>query len=125
MPSTPPPQSSPDPAASHQPSSLPTSPLHKRLKTMAEPSAATPGDAPPVTTISQSPPLLIKRLSPSATAPTRGSAFAAGYDIYAAKATIVPKRGKVLVDTDIAIAVPEGTCKASSSFRRSFGDPGT
>jgi dUTP pyrophosphatase len=56
-------------------------------------------------------PLLIKKLSPKATTPTRGSAFAAGYDLYAAAETVVPARGKVLVDTELAIAVPEGTCK--------------
>ncbi|KAI4159347.1 MAG: hypothetical protein LQ342_006670 [Letrouitia transgressa] len=54
-------------------------------------------------------PLLVKKLSASAKAPTRGSAFAAGYDIYSAKATTVPSRGKALVDTGIAIAVPKGT----------------
>lgn len=75
------------------------------------PSASSSANAPSVTTISQSPPLLVKKLSSSAKAPTRGSAFAAGYDVYASKDTSVPKRGKELVDTDIAIAVPEGTCE--------------
>ena len=56
-------------------------------------------------------PLQVKKLSPSARLPTRGSAFAAGYDVYASKDTTVPARGKVLVDTDISIAVPAGTCK--------------
>ncbi|KAL8862966.1 MAG: hypothetical protein Q9178_000908 [Gyalolechia marmorata] len=73
------------------------------------PSSPSAANAAPVTTISQSPSLLVKKLSPSAKAPTRGSAFAAGYDIYASNATSVPKRGKTLVDTDLAIAVPEGT----------------
>lgn len=59
----------------------------------------------------QAPPLLIKKLSDKARLPTRGSAFAAGYDIYAAKATVIPARGKALVDTDISMAVPAGTCK--------------
>jgi dUTP pyrophosphatase len=68
----------------------------------------------PVTTkIEQSPPLLVKKLSDKARLPTRGSAFAAGYDIYASKATSIPAQGKVLVDTDISIAVPEGTCKTT------------
>jgi dUTPase len=53
----------------------------------------------------------VKKLSPKATAPTRGSAFAAGYDLYAAHETTVPARGKTLIDTELAIAVPEGTCK--------------
>ena len=55
------------------------------------------------------PALQIKLLSPTAKPPTRGSAYAAGYDLYASKATTVPARGKVLVDTDISIAVPAGT----------------
>ena len=55
------------------------------------------------------PALQIKLLSPTAKAPTRGSAHAAGYDLYASKATTVPARGKVLVDTDISIAVPANT----------------
>lgn len=65
----------------------------------------------PVTSIQQQlPPLLIKKLVDSAKAPTRGSAFAAGYDMYAAKETVVPAKGKALIDTGIAMAVPEGTC---------------
>ena len=58
----------------------------------------------------QEPKLLVKKLSDKARLPTRGSAFAAGYDLYAAKDTTVPARGKVLVDTDISIACPPGTC---------------
>jgi dUTP pyrophosphatase len=56
------------------------------------------------------PPLLVKKLTPSARAPTRGSAFAAGYDLYSAKEIVIPAKGKGLVDTGLAIAVPEGTC---------------
>lgn len=55
------------------------------------------------------PALQIKLLSSTAKAPTRGSAFAAGYDLYASKEAVVPARGKVLVDTDISIAVPVNT----------------
>jgi dUTP pyrophosphatase len=66
--------------------------------------------APAVTKVDAAPPLLIKKLSDKAKLPTRGSAFAAGYDIYASKDTVVPARGKVLVDTDISMAVPDGTC---------------
>lgn len=55
--------------------------------------------------------LQIKKLSPNAKAPTRGSKFAAGYDIYAAETMIVPGRGKAMVGTGIAIAVPVGTCE--------------
>ncbi|EGO53765.1 hypothetical protein NEUTE1DRAFT_53084 [Neurospora tetrasperma FGSC 2508] len=63
----------------------------------------------PVTKVDQAPPLLIKKLSDKARLPTRGSAFAAGYDIYASKETTIPARGKGLVDTDISMAVPAGT----------------
>lgn len=73
--------------------------------------------APPTTTLPSmsltgepAPPALqVKFLSSTAKAPTRGSAYAAGYDLYASKPTTVPARGKVLVDTDISIAVPAGT----------------
>lgn len=53
--------------------------------------------------------LLVQKLSPSASLPTRGSALAAGYDIYASKATTIPAGGRTVVATDIAIAIPEGT----------------
>jgi len=55
------------------------------------------------------PPLQVKLLSSSAMPPTRSSAFAAGYDLYASKEATVPAWGKVLVDTDISIAVPINT----------------
>lgn len=72
--------------------------------------AATSSNGTAVPTLEQSPSLLVKKLSDKAKLPTRGSAFAAGYDLYAAKETVIPKRGKALVDTDISIAVPAGTC---------------
>ncbi|PHH64376.1 hypothetical protein CDD82_1774 [Ophiocordyceps australis] len=53
--------------------------------------------------------LQVKKLSDKGRLPTRGSAFAAGYDVYAARDTTIPSRGKALVDTDISIAVPAGT----------------
>ncbi|KAF1814023.1 dUTP diphosphatase [Eremomyces bilateralis CBS 781.70] len=55
------------------------------------------------------PPLQVQLLSDKARAPTRGSAFAAGYDIYGAQNSIIPARGKAIIETDIAIAVPAGT----------------
>jgi dUTP pyrophosphatase len=73
---------------------------------------------PAVTKVDAQPPLLIKKLSEKGRLPTRGSAFAAGYDIYASKDTVVPARGKVLVDTDISMAVPAGTCKCLRPTRR-------
>ena len=109
------------------------SPLAKRPKTeppallptsneaMSASTPAPPVTSTPVTDVSSSPPLLVKKLAPSAKAPTRGSAFAAGYDLYSAKDTVVPARGKALVDTELAIAVPAGTCehdRCESHFRR-------
>ncbi|GAM85961.1 hypothetical protein ANO11243_039710 [Dothideomycetidae sp. 11243] len=55
------------------------------------------------------PPLQIQLLAPSAKVPTRGSAFAAGYDLYASRPASIPARGRALVETDISVAVPEGT----------------
>ncbi|KAK4105322.1 dUTP diphosphatase, partial [Parathielavia hyrcaniae] len=89
---------------------VPTSPPAKRLKTdpsneaMDSSNGATkqPQDL-------QGPPLLIKRLSDKARLPTRGSAFAAGYDLYAAHDTTIPARGKELVDTDLSMSIPVGT----------------
>jgi hypothetical protein len=75
---------------------------------------------------------LIQKLSAKAKTPTRGSALAAGYDLYScvtywlaidgcsltrcvtannysAVTKTIPARGKALVSTDLAIAVPEGT----------------
>merc|ERR550534_1617915 len=53
--------------------------------------------------------LQIAKLSDQATVPTRGSARAAGYDLYSAEETEIPARGKGLVKTDIQIKVPRGT----------------
>jgi len=53
--------------------------------------------------------LLVKRLSEAATLPVRGSLHAAGYDLASAQDVVVPARGKLVVLTDLAIAVPEGT----------------
>lgn len=108
------------------------SPPAKRIKTLPldgdaeqdQDSSATPKEETPAnpttttttsataTVMEASIPLQVKKLSPQGRLPTRGSAFAAGYDVYAARDTIVPARGKVLVDTDISIAVPAGTCKS-------------
>ncbi|RAO69425.1 uncharacterized protein BHQ10_005437 [Talaromyces amestolkiae] len=103
--------------AIHEPPSLPASPLPKRTKTataennsIAAIMGSTDGNGVAVTSLSQpQPPLLVKKLVESAKAPTRGSAFAAGYDLYSAKETVIPAKGKGMVDTGLAIAVPEGT----------------
>ena len=55
------------------------------------------------------PALQVQLLAPTAKAPTRGSAFAAGYDLYASRAATIPARGRAMVETDISVAVPEGT----------------
>jgi len=54
-------------------------------------------------------PLLVQKLAPTATIPTRGSAFAAGYDIYASAPITIKAKNKALVSTSLAIAVPPGT----------------
>ncbi|KAG5180337.1 deoxyuridine 5'-triphosphate nucleotidohydrolase [Tribonema minus] len=53
--------------------------------------------------------MLVKKLSPQAHLPVRGSEHAAGFDLAAAHAAVVPAGGKALVKTDCAIAVPAGT----------------
>jgi dUTP pyrophosphatase len=103
-----------------------TSPPAKRIKTISdaetipEPAAVEEAVAAAVTlattTMEATPvPLQVKKLSPQARLPTRGSAFSAGYDLYAARDTVLPARGKGLVDTDISIATPAGTCKSSTN----------
>jgi len=41
--------------------------------------------------------------------PTKGSALAAGYDLYSSEDTVLPARGRGVVQTGISIALPEGT----------------
>lgn len=90
-----------EPALTTHPSNGTDSPPAKRVKVANN----------PLLTTMAAPPLLVKKLSDKARLPTRGSAFAAGYDVYASQATVVPARGKALVDTDISIACPAGTCE--------------
>ena len=54
------------------------------------------------------PELIVKRLTDNATIPTRGSEFAAGYDLYAARNVDIPAMGKAIIQTDLAMAIPEG-----------------
>ncbi|EGX91789.1 dUTP pyrophosphatase [Cordyceps militaris CM01] len=89
-------------SAAEAPTPSISSPPAKRVKTTTDEAAST-------MSAEQIPSLQVKKLSPAGRIPTRGSAFAAGYDVYAARDTTVPARGKVLVDTDISIAVPAGT----------------
>jgi dUTP pyrophosphatase len=52
--------------------------------------------------------LRVKRLSQNAIIPTRGSAEAAGYDLYAAQECLIEAHSKALIKTDLSIAVPYG-----------------
>ncbi|KAF2432869.1 dUTPase [Tothia fuscella] len=108
----------------HEPPSLPNSPEHKRTKVI-DPKPFTSslavelfpdeGRASPTPVAMTSAPtesvpsLQVQLLSPKAQAPTRGSDFAAGYDLYSAEDNAVPARGKAMISTGIAIAVPAGT----------------
>ena len=50
----------------------------------------------------------IKLLSDKAKVPTRGSEYAAGWDLYAASDAIIPPHSTAKVSTDIAIEIPAG-----------------
>lgn len=52
--------------------------------------------------------LVVQRLSSQAKLPKVASSGAAGYDLFASETMIVPARGKALVPTGLAIAVPQG-----------------
>lgn len=53
--------------------------------------------------------LQVKRISPDATIPVRGSKYSAGLDLSSAEDCVVPSRGKYVVRTDLMIAIPLGT----------------
>ncbi|NXP43740.1 DUT protein, partial [Heliornis fulica] len=52
--------------------------------------------------------LRFAKLSENAFAPSRGSARAAGYDLYSAYDCVIPPMEKAVVKTDIQIALPPG-----------------
>ncbi|NXH96187.1 DUT protein, partial [Pachycephala philippinensis] len=52
--------------------------------------------------------LRFTKLSDNAVAPSRGSARAAGYDLYSAYDCVIPPMEKAVVKTDIQIALPSG-----------------
>lgn len=52
--------------------------------------------------------LRFAKLSENASAPTKGSATAAGYDLRAAYDGLVPARGKEIIAIDIQIELPRG-----------------
>jgi len=50
----------------------------------------------------------IKKLSENAKLPIRGSEWAAGYDLFAAKDDVVFAQKRTLIPTDIALSIPSG-----------------
>jgi deoxyuridine 5'-triphosphate nucleotidohydrolase len=58
----------------------------------------------------------VKKLTDLAIIPVRGSAFAAGFDLSSAYDLVVPKKGKSIVKTDLAIAIPENTYARIGEF---------
>ena len=52
--------------------------------------------------------LNIKLLSDNATTPTRAYGVSAGLDIYAAETVVIEPQEKILLDTDVAVDIPEG-----------------
>lgn len=79
---------------------------------MPEQSTPNPATTDPLLNVQMAttvPPLLVQKLSSTAITPTRGSAFAAGYDLYASAPLSIKARNKGLVSTSLAIAVPAGT----------------
>lgn len=53
--------------------------------------------------------LKVQLRSLTAKIPTKGSNYAAGYDLYASQETIIKAKGQGLVSTDISFTVPVGT----------------
>ena len=53
--------------------------------------------------------LLVQLLSQNARVPIRGTAEAAGYDLYSAEKTVIPPQGRIKVSTEICIVVTKGT----------------
>jgi len=55
------------------------------------------------------PSVTVEKLSPAARVPMKGTARAAGHDLYANEATDVPARGQAIFGTGIAIGLPHNT----------------
>jgi len=53
--------------------------------------------------------LKVFKRSENAKIPTKGSALAAGYDLYSSESALIPSHGQGLVATDVSIVVPVGT----------------
>lgn len=54
--------------------------------------------------------LRVKLLREEAKLPIHATSSSAGYDLYSAEDFIVPSMGQALVDTGIAMEIPEGMC---------------
>lgn len=54
-------------------------------------------------------PFFVKRLAKEVLLPRKGSRLAAGYDLHAAEAAVVPAEGKAIVKTGLAFKVPSNT----------------
>ncbi len=52
--------------------------------------------------------LRIKKLTPNAIIPTRGSGGAVGYDLYSTDSVVVPPTHRALIGTGIAMVLPNG-----------------
>ena len=52
--------------------------------------------------------LQFHKLSANAVTPIQGSKYAAGLDLSAAEAKVIPSKGRALVKTDLQVAIPEG-----------------
>lgn len=52
--------------------------------------------------------LRVSLLNPKAKVPTRGSSLAAGHDLYSIENIVLKARGRAVVSTGIAVAIPPG-----------------
>ena len=82
--------------------------VHKMLSGIIATTGSLDGPAAKLPRLEPAGSLVVKRLSEHAKLPVRGSPLAAGYDLSAAHACVVPARGKALIKTDLAMIVPEG-----------------
>ncbi|TIB02372.1 hypothetical protein E3P94_01160 [Wallemia ichthyophaga] len=64
---------------------------------------------PKMTKATQVTSLLVKKLCPQAQLPARGSADAAGYDLFSVEKKVIGAGDKALIDLGISISVPAGT----------------
>lgn len=79
--------------------------MHEEAKRIAEEKRkAKPASVPPPSAFL----IQLDPEHPGAKVPTRGSALAAGYDIYASEKTVIPKGGRVVVPTGLRLRIPEG-----------------